>query len=91
MLQVRCGATRRKRSVEMIINFDLTLMYGNASSLRVTQQNMVSSFEEAQRKGELDIISNVTTLRLQSIVQNNLKLICPSRTVASFHTLSCGG
>lgn len=89
---MKCGATTRKRSVEMAINFDLKLTYDNSSiqSLKLTQTNMISSLEEAQRKGELDIISNVTTIRIRNIVQNEVKLICPSRTITSFHTLSCG-
>lgn len=92
MLQVRCGATRRKRSVDMTINFDLTLNYGNSSmqSFSQTQENIFLSLKEVRKKRELDIISNVTTIRLQSIVQHEVKLICPSRTVASSHTFSCG-
>jgi hypothetical protein len=76
----------------MTISFNLKLKYDNTSnqSIRRAQEKISSSLAEAQRKGELDILSNATTIHLHNIVKNDLKLVCPSRTIASFHTLSCG-
>ncbi|XP_062573264.1 uncharacterized protein LOC134235178, partial [Saccostrea cucullata] len=92
-VQVRCdNNTRRKRSLEMMINFDVAFKVNNISieSLSRLQQNLMSSLKESQMKGELDIFLNSTgVMRMQSIDHGKIQLLCPTGTIASYHTWSC--
>ncbi|XP_078337815.1 uncharacterized protein LOC111100868 [Crassostrea virginica] len=92
-VQVICGETRRrKRSVEMVIKFDIKFQFekGSKEIIKRANHELILTLQNSQTKGELDIVANTTgILRVQNIQTERIQIDCPPRTIASLHTLSC--
>lgn len=90
---MRCSEKGRKRSAEMTIAFDISRLIEHKSidNLNAAQHQFLISLENMSHNGELDKHFNETGLmRVQNIHQEKFTLDCPSRTIASLHTFSCG-
>lgn len=59
--------------------------------VNTAQHQFLKSLENMRHNGELNKHFNETGLmHVQSIHQEKFTLDCPSRTIASLHTFSCG-
>lgn len=77
----------------MTITFDINRLIDHRSveDLNTAQHQFLKSLEKSRKIGEFDILLNgPSMMRAQSILQENFALDCPSRTIESFHTFSCG-
>lgn len=94
-VQVQCGRkTRTRRSLGLVINFDIQFTLSNESStiqtLSQVRQRLLSSLNVSQRTGDLDIFLNTTDfVPIQNIEFGKILLLCPTGTIASYHTWTC--
>lgn len=80
-----CGAATRKRSIAMVIKFDMTIPIGN----KTIESDYSSLLPNFRMNDVLSSLVNTTGI-MQDIHQESFKLDCPPRTIESLHTLSCG-